>query len=55
MTEPGRFIVFSTDESDGPYVSVYPDSDKISVWPGAAEVAELNALRLPRAGAADYW
>lgn len=55
MTGPGRFIVFSTDESDGPYVSVYPDSDKISVWPGAAEVAELNALRLPRAGAVDYW
>jgi uncharacterized cupin superfamily protein len=55
MTGPGRFIVFSTDESPGPYVSVYPDSDKISVSPGAAEVGELNALRLPRAGAVDYW
>ena len=55
MTGPGRFIVFSTDESSGPYVSVYPDSDKISVSPGAAEVSELNALRLPRAGAVDYW
>jgi uncharacterized cupin superfamily protein len=27
---PGRFIILSTNESSGPWVSVYPDSDKIS-------------------------
>jgi uncharacterized cupin superfamily protein len=48
---PGRFIVFSTD-APGPYAAVYPDSDKIAVAPGAAE---LNALTLPRAAAVDYW
>jgi uncharacterized cupin superfamily protein len=48
---PGRFIVLSAD-APGPYVAVYPDSDKIAVWPG---VPELDALTLPRAAAVDYW
>ena len=46
---PGRFIVFSTD-APGPYVAVYPDSDKVAVaLPGAGE---LDVLVLPRAAAA---
>jgi uncharacterized cupin superfamily protein len=51
MSGPGRFIVFSTD-APGPYVAVYPDSDKIAV---ALDVVELNVLALPRAAAVDYW
>ena len=51
---PGRFVIFSGDGSAGPFVSVYPDSDKISVFPGI-EADGLNALRLVRAGAVDYW
>jgi uncharacterized cupin superfamily protein len=52
---PGRFIVFSADAAPGPHVTVYPDSDKLSVWPGPDEVDGLNALRLPRAADVDYW
>ncbi len=52
---PGRFVVFSADAAAGPHVSVYPDSDKLSIWPGPDEVAGLNALRLPRGAAVDYW
>jgi uncharacterized cupin superfamily protein len=51
---PGRFILFSGERSSGPFVSVYPDSDKVSVFPGI-EVDQLNALRLVRAGSVDYW
>jgi uncharacterized cupin superfamily protein len=51
---PGRFILFSGSESSGPFVSVYPDSDKVSVFPGI-EPDRLNALRLVRAGSVDYW
>ncbi len=51
---PGRFIIFSAERSAGPYVSVYPDSDKLSVFP-AIEADALNHLLLPRAGAVDYW
>jgi hypothetical protein len=35
-------------------VSVYPDSDKVSVFPGI-EADHLNALRLVRGGSVDYW
>ena len=35
-------------------MSVYPDSDKVSVAPGI-EADRLNALRLVRAGSVDYW
>jgi uncharacterized cupin superfamily protein len=51
---PGRFVIFSGERSTGPFVSVYPDSDKISVFPGI-EPDGLNALRLVRAGSVDYW
>jgi uncharacterized cupin superfamily protein len=52
---PGRVVIFSTNESSGPWMSVYPDSDKIGVAPGVHEATALNALRLPRSGAVDYW
>lgn len=55
VSGPGRFIIFSTNESSGPWVSVYPDSDKISVSPGLHESTQLNALTLPRSRAVDYW
>jgi uncharacterized cupin superfamily protein len=51
---PGRFIIVSGERSSGPFVSVYPDSDKVSVAPGI-EPNDLNALLLPRAGSVDYW
>lgn len=51
ISGPGRFIVFSTD-APGPYVAVYPDSDKVAV---ALDVVELNVLTVPRAAAVDYW
>lgn len=51
---PGRFVIFSSEGSTGPFVSVYPDSDKISVFPGI-ERDGLNALRLVRDGSVDYW
>ncbi len=51
---PGRFVLFSGERSSGPFVSVYPDSDKVSAFPGI-EADGLNALRLVRAGSVDYW
>ncbi len=50
---PGRFVVFS-HHGDGPFVSVYPDSDKVSISPGI-ESDRLNSLLLPRSGAVGYW
>jgi uncharacterized cupin superfamily protein len=52
---PGRFLIVATNESPGPWAVVYPDSDKVSVSPGLRERNELNALRLPRSSALDYW
>ena len=46
---PGRFIVLSTD-APGPYIAVYPDSDKVAV-----AIDERNVLVLPRGAAVDYW
>lgn len=51
---PGRFVIFSGENSSGPFMSVYPDSDKVSVFPGI-ETGPLNALRFPRTGSVDYW
>ncbi len=51
---PGRFVLFSGERTPGPFVSVYPDSDKVSVFPGI-EVDRLNALQLVRASSVDYW
>ena len=46
---PGRFIVLSTD-APGPYIAVYPDSDKVAV-----AVDERNVLVLLRGSSVDYW
>jgi uncharacterized cupin superfamily protein len=51
---PGRFVIFSDRMSSGPFVSVYPDSDKVSLHPGVRS-ERLNALLVPRAAAVDYW
>ncbi|HEY4097402.1 MAG TPA: cupin domain-containing protein, partial [Baekduia sp.] len=45
VSGPGRFLMFSTGHEDEPWMSVYPDSDKIS-GPGGV---------FPRASAVDYW
>jgi uncharacterized cupin superfamily protein len=42
---PGRFVIFATGEEDGPYMCVYPDSDKISCPAGI----------LLRSSAVGYW
>jgi len=42
---PGRFVIFATGQHDEPWLSVYPDSDKIS-GPGGI---------LLRTGAVGYW
>jgi uncharacterized cupin superfamily protein len=49
---PGRFLVFSTD-APGPYIAVFPDSDKVAVALGVGD--ELEVLTLPRSAAVDYW
>jgi uncharacterized cupin superfamily protein len=47
---PARVMMFSSARE--PAVAVYPDSDKIGVWPGRDE----DSLMLKRAdGAVDYW
>jgi uncharacterized cupin superfamily protein len=46
---PGRFVVLSTD-APGPYIAVYPDSDKVAV-----AVDERNVLVLLRGSSVDYW
>jgi len=51
---PGTFVLFSGERSSGPFVSIYPDSDKVSVFPGI-EAGGLNELRFVRAGSVDYW
>jgi uncharacterized cupin superfamily protein len=49
VSGPGRFIVLSTD-APGPYIAVYPDSDKVAV-----ALDERNVLVLPRGASVDYW
>ena len=49
VSGPGRFIVLSTD-APGPYIAVYPDSDKVAV-----AVGDGHALVLPRGASVDYW
>ncbi|HEX6491504.1 MAG TPA: cupin domain-containing protein [Gaiellaceae bacterium] len=48
-TEPARFIVFSTKIE--PSVAVYPDSDKLGVWPGD----ERDKLIVRRSSNVDYY
>ena len=47
--ETARFLFFSTDNE--PAVAVYPDSDKLGVWPGD----ERDNLMVRRGSAVDYW
>lgn len=49
MSGPGRFVVLSTD-APGPYIAVYPDSDKVAV-----ALDDDNVLVVPRGAAIDYW
>ena len=49
-SEVARIAMFSRDAR--PAVAVYPDSDKIGVWPGNRED---NALLHRRDGRLDYW
>jgi uncharacterized cupin superfamily protein len=56
-SEPCRYLVISTMRE--PDVTVYPDSDKIGVFAGAAPGANASERTLdmfvPRAAAVDYW
>jgi uncharacterized cupin superfamily protein len=45
VSGPGRFVIFATGQNEEPWMSVYPDSDKIS-GPGGI---------LLRTGAVGYW
>jgi uncharacterized cupin superfamily protein len=47
--EPARFVVFSTKFE--PSVAVYPDSDKIGVWPGDPR----DKLMVRRGSNVDYY
>ena len=48
-SEPARLIMFSDGRE--PSVAVYPDSDKIGVWPGREE----DHVIVPRAANVDYY
>jgi uncharacterized cupin superfamily protein len=47
--EPARLVIFSTRNAPG--VVVYPDSDKLAVWPGNAD----DRMMARRAANVDYW
>ncbi len=47
---PARVLMFSS--ASEPAVAVYPDSDKIGVWPGNAED---NVMLRREDGRVDYW
>jgi uncharacterized cupin superfamily protein len=47
--DPVRLIMFSSGRE--PSVAVYPDSDKIGVWPGRDE----DQVIVPRKAKVDYW
>lgn len=62
---PGRFVIFSTGAEREPYMSVYPDSDKVSgpegillrssavdYWHGEGTGAPPEPVRAPRSSAA---
>jgi uncharacterized cupin superfamily protein len=52
---PGRFVILSDNEAPGPWVSVYPDSNKVSLAPGTFDAPPLNRLILSRDDVVDYW
>jgi uncharacterized cupin superfamily protein len=47
--ETARFLFMSTDNE--PAVAVYPDSDKIGVWPGD----DRDRIMVERSSDVDYW
>jgi uncharacterized cupin superfamily protein len=47
--EPARVLMLSTQAE--PVVAVYPDSDKIGVWPGGPS----DQIMVRRASKVDYW
>jgi uncharacterized cupin superfamily protein len=49
--EPARVMILSTKET--PAVAVYPDSDKIGIWPTAT--SSDDAVLVRRSDAVDYW
>ncbi len=48
-SETARFLFMSTDNE--PAVAVYPDSDKIGVWPGD----DRDHVMVERSSHVDYW
>jgi uncharacterized cupin superfamily protein len=48
-TDPARLVMFSSGRE--PSVAVYPDSDKIGVWPGRDE----DHVIVQRRANVDYW
>jgi uncharacterized cupin superfamily protein len=52
---PGRFVVLDTGGAPEPSVSVYPDSDKLSVWPGQPAIRGLDGIIVSRAAGVGYW
>ncbi len=48
-SEPSRVVIFSTRHE--PSVAVYPDSDKIGVWPGDPR----DNVLVRRESSVDYW
>jgi uncharacterized cupin superfamily protein len=49
--EPVRVVILSTKRP--PSVAVYPDSDKIGVWPASGDATDRIMLR--RGSGVDYW
>jgi uncharacterized cupin superfamily protein len=47
--QPARLIILSTFQR--PAVAVFPDSDKVGVWPGA----DADHVLVERASHVDYW
>ncbi|HWD63716.1 MAG TPA: cupin domain-containing protein [Solirubrobacteraceae bacterium] len=54
MEGPGRFIIFSTQKGP-PVMSVYPDSDKLSVAPTRWGEEPYDRIMVPRDAGVDYW
>lgn len=51
---PGRFIIFSTQVGP-PVMSVYPDSDKLSIAPVRWGGEPYDRMMAPRSAGVDYW
>jgi uncharacterized cupin superfamily protein len=51
---PGRFVIFST-QVEPPVMSVYPDSDKLSIAPVRWGGEPWDRMMAPRDAGVDYW